>query len=417
MSTARPVGQDETPTSDRSGLPESPPYGQSARRRLGTLTVVTTPDRWVKVASDAGLGALFLAAIAIQVFALAASWGGASWVPGALAAIVVCGLALARRRERTWTAVTGLVVAALTILIGLLPATRLPTEPGPAMALGLAVLIGSAVRTLAPVRAGAIAGAELLLIVAQLAVGPVSAVPAIAAATWLAGVAAGLALRVLDGRTRTAADRVRRAERLELARELHDIVAHHLTGMLIQSQAAQVVARRNPEKVSESLVEIEAAGSDAMVAMRRVVELLRDTDDTAPTSPQPEGLGEMVRRFGKQHANVRLSSPEDTTDWPPEVTSTVYRIVQEALTNVLRHAPNARSVDVTVDRDTKGVTVEVVDDASPSTARPGHRGGYGLIGMRERVETLGGTLSAGPRPSGAGWSVRTTLPIPTREPR
>ncbi|MFC9255727.1 sensor histidine kinase, partial [Amycolatopsis thailandensis] len=383
----------------------------------GNLTVVTTPDRWAKVASDAGLGALFLAAVAIQIFALASSWGGASWIPGALAAVVVCGLALARRRERTWTAVAGLAVAALTIFIGLLPITRLPAEPGPAMALGLAVLTGSAVRALAPVRAAAIAGAGLLMIVVQLAVGPVSAVPAIAAATWLAGVAAGLALRLYDGKARAAADRVRRAERLELARELHDIVAHHLTGMLIQSQAAQVVARRNPEKVSASLVEIEAAGSDAMVAMRRVVELLRDTDDTAPTAPEPEGLDELVQRFGKQHANVRLSSPEGSSDWPPEVTSTVYRIVQEALTNVLRHAPHARSVDVTVDRDAKGVTVEVVDDASPSPARPGHRGGYGLIGMRERVETLGGTLSAGPRASGAGWSVRTTLPIPTREPR
>ncbi|RSM36190.1 sensor histidine kinase [Amycolatopsis balhimycina DSM 5908] len=378
---------------------------------------MTIPDRWVKVASDAGLGILFLGAIVLQAFALARSWGGASWVPGAIAAAVVCGLAVARRRERTWTAVAGLAVAALAVLLGMLFAGRLPAEPGPATALGLAVLIGSAVRTLAPVRAGLIVGAGLVVIAAQLAAGPTSAVPAIAAATWLAGLAAGLALRLLDAKARAAADRVRRAERLELARELHDIVAHHITGMLIQSQAAQVVARRNPEKVSESLTEIEAAGSDAMIAMRRVVELLRDTEDVAPASPGPEGLSALVERFGKQCAQVRLSVPDDEPDWPPEVTSTVYRIVQEALTNVLRHAPHARSVDVTVGRDTEGVTVEVVDDAPPGSARPHHRGGYGLIGMRERVETLGGSLSAGPRPSGAGWSVRTTLPIPTREPR
>jgi signal transduction histidine kinase len=94
----------------------------------------------------------------------------------------------------------------------------------------------------------------------------------------------------------------------------------------------------------------------------------------------------------------------------------VYRVVQEALTNVLRHAPKARSVTVTVGQDAQGVTVEVTDDASAAPARHHHRGGYGLIGMRERVETLGGSLRAGPRP-GAGWSVRATLPVPARESR
>jgi signal transduction histidine kinase len=96
--------------------------------------------------------------------------------------------------------------------------------------------------------------------------------------------------------------------------------------------------------------------------------------------------------------------------WPAEVTSTVYRIVQEALTNVARHAPHAHGVTVTVDQNPSGVTIEVVDDAPPGPVRAAHRGGYGLIGMRERIETLGGTLHAGPRPD-AGWSVLATLPI------
>jgi signal transduction histidine kinase len=98
------------------------------------------------------------------------------------------------------------------------------------------------------------------------------------------------------------------------------------------------------------------------------------------------------------------------------VTSTVYRVVQEALTNVRQHAPKARSVLVTVEQGPQGATVEVTDDAPAASGRPHHRRSYGLIGMRERVETLGGSLHAGPRP-GAGWSVRATLPVPTSGPR
>jgi signal transduction histidine kinase len=352
----------------------------------------------------------------------------------------VCGLALLRHRGQTWTAVAGLVVAAVAFVVPLLPGAQLPAGLGPSIALGLAVLIGSAVRVLPTVtsmeraccacrstfvraswtmrytvRAGSIAGCGLLLVAAQFASRPATAVTAIAAVAWLAALGVGLSLRRLDDRAKTNAKRVRRAERLELARELHDIVAHHITGMLIQAQAAQVVARRDPENVSDSLTEIEAAGFEAMAAMRRVVGLLRDTDDAAPASPGPEGLSMLVERFSRQGPKVRLHAPDDDTEWPPEVTSTVYRIVQEALTNVLRHAQHARSIDVTVGRDAETVTVEVADDAPPNTARPHHRGGYGLIGMRERVETLGGSLCAGPRP-GVGWSVRATLPVPTREP-
>lgn len=372
---------------------------------------MTIPDRWVRGLSTAGLGVAFLVAIALQSLALAQTWGAAYWVPGCVAAVVVCGLALVRQRERFWTAVVGLVVAALAVVVPLLPETRLPVGLGPALALGLAVLIGSAVRALSPVRAGAIAGAGLLVVAGQFAAKPASAVPAIAAAAWLAGVGAGLLLRGLDDRARSLADRVRRAERLELARELHDIVAHHITGMLIQTQATHVIARRNPEQVPESLTEIEAAGAAAMSAMRRVLGLLRDTDDAAPATPGPESLSALVERFSRQGPPVHLTMPDDENDWPPEVTSTVYRIVQEALTNVLRHARQATSLDVTVTRDTEAVTVEVTDDAPANPGRPHHRAGYGLIGMRERVETLGGLLYAGPRPGVPGWSVRATLPI------
>jgi signal transduction histidine kinase len=144
--------------------------------------------------------------------------------------------------------------------------------------------------------------------------------------------------------------------------------------------------------------------------MRRVVGLLRDNDDVVSVAPGPEPLGELVSRF--TGPAVRLRLPNGETRWPPEVASTVYRVVQESLTNVARHAPRARSVSVTVAQDGRTVTVEVADDAPPAPAQY-HRRGYGLVGMRERVEALGGTLYAGPGES-AGWMVRAVLSLEER---
>ncbi|MER5768205.1 sensor histidine kinase [Streptomyces sp. NPDC001985] len=382
-----------------------------------------TPERWVRALPAAALGSVFLLVISVQALAIAQTWGGLFWVPGAATGALVCALALIRHRKRTRTAVAGLAVAALAVLVPMLPGTRLPAGLGPSTALGLAVLIASAVRALPAERAAGIAGGGTVVVAAQFAARPLSAVPFIAGAVLLAALGAGLSLRMLDNRARAAEERLRRAERLDLARELHDVVAHHITGMLIQAQAARIVARRSPERIPESLADIEAAGAEAMAAMRRVVGLLRDTgatdgaDATAPASPGPESLSALVERFGRQGPAVRLSVPGDGDPWPPEVTSTVYRVVQEALTNVLRHARHTRSVEITVGRAPGAVTVEVVDDAPPRSVLPRPRAGYGLIGMRERVETLGGSLVAGPRPGG-GWAVRATLPLhlPTGRP-
>ncbi|MGK5557527.1 sensor histidine kinase [Actinomadura kijaniata] len=375
-------------------------------------------DRWTRGASAAGLGVVFAAAITVQAAAIAQTWGVAYGLPGGAAAAVVCVLALLRGRGRAWTAVAGLTVAALAVLAPVVSGVDLPSEPSPATALGLMVLVGAAVRTLPPVAASAVAAAWAAVIAGgrfavETGTSGASGVAVMNGLAWSAAVAAGLAFRTLDARAGATAERVRRAERLELARELHDIVAHHITGMLIQAQAAQIVARRDPGQVGGALAEIEAAGSDALAAMRRVVGLLRDADDGAPASPGPEELEALVSRFEGKGPTVLLRVPE-RTGWPPEVVSTVHRLVQESLTNVLRHAPQARSVEITVDRVAEGVVVEVVDDAPHGSARPQHHGGYGLIGMRERVESLGGTLDAGPGPD-AGWSVRAVLPVATRE--
>ncbi|MGI5520079.1 sensor histidine kinase [Micromonospora sp. CA-259024] len=370
-------------------------------------------DRLFRAAATAGLAVVFLAVIGIEATAIAQTWGARYWLAGGAAAVVVCVLALVRQRQRAWAAIAGLGIAGLAIAAARV--FHLPTEPGPAMALALAVLVGSAVRALPPVPGGVLAVGGLAVVgSAYLAARPhasgASGVVAMNAAAWFGAVTVGLALRLLDERAAATAEKVRRDERLELARELHDVVAHHITGMLIQAQAAHVVVRKNPGQVTESLTGIEAAGAEALRAMRRVVGLLRDAEDAPPASAGPEQLGVLVERFNRQGPPVRLRMPEQRTAWPPEVTSTVYRIVREALTNVARHAPHAHGVIVTVDQNPSGVTVEVVDDAPPGPVRAAHRGGYGLVGMRERVETLGGSLHAGPR-SDAGWSVLATLPV------
>ncbi|WP_131739977.1 sensor histidine kinase [Actinomadura roseirufa] len=373
------------------------------RARLGTAT---------------GLGALFLTAVTVQALAVATSWGAEYWPPGSAAAASVCVLALLRNRWPRGTTALALAVAAAAV-----PAARLlhlPGEPGPAMALGLAVLVGFVVRTLPPVTAGAVAGGGLAVAVAgEIAArtsSSGSSVADIELLCWCAAVVTGLSLRLPAARARVTAERVRREERLALAREMHDVVAHHIASMLIQTQAAQVVARRRPEDVPRTLTEIETAGADALAAMRRAVGLLRDpgdAGDAAPLSSGPERLEELVERFGRTGPAVRLHLADEDRDWPPEVAGTVYRVVQESLTNVARHAPLARSVVVTVRRDGAAVAVEVADDApgAPARARGVAAGGYGLLGMRERVEALGGTLEAGPR-DGRGWSVRAALPLP-----
>ena len=369
-------------------------------------------------ATDIGLGAVFAGALALQASQIAVSWGGDYWLFGCVAGLVVCSVALVRRRHLVGAASVGQAVAVAAILVGWY--ADLPHEPGPAMALGLAVLVGSAIRALPARSAVTVAAGGFLVVATGFLVGlsgssSSAVVAGLNGVTWLGSVAAGLYLRLLDTQRRAIAEQVRRDERLELARELHDVVAHHITGIVLQTQAAQIVSRKSPEKLSGSLADVEAAGSDALAAMRRVVGLLRDGDDAPGSTPGLEQLTDLVDRFTALGPDVRLRLPDGEPSWPPEVTSTVYRIVQESLTNVSRHAAHARSVSVRVDRERDAVTVEVVDDASPIPTRY-RRGGHGLVGMRERVEALGGTLLAGPRP-GSGWSVRATVPVLAQDRR
>jgi signal transduction histidine kinase len=178
--------------------------------------------------------------------------------------------------------------------------------------------------------------------------------------------------------------------------------------------------------LDEVLARIEEAGTEALTAMRRAVGILRDAEDAAGPAgapPDVERLAELVERFRGRGTGpaVRLNLPAEPAPWPPEVTTTIHRIVQESLTNIARHAAHARSATIDVAQDRDAVTVSVVDDAPPTRGHHPHRAsgtpgglgsGFGLIGMRERVEALGGRISSGPEPAG-GWAVRATVPIPS----
>ncbi|MGZ4545446.1 MAG: sensor histidine kinase [Blastococcus sp.] len=193
-------------------------------------------------------------------------------------------------------------------------------------------------------------------------------------------------------------------ERARLARELHDVISHTLSVVVVQAAGARASGNVSPA----TLEKIEHSGRESMAEMRRLLDVLRRDDDEAGLAPQPgvTGLPVLAGQLRDAGLPVELTIEGDCADLPATLGLSVYRIVQEALTNTLSHAGPARA-RVTVRAEPRAVTVEVVDDGTgpPSPAGIGH----GLIGMRERVTLFGGELSAGPRPEG-GFAVMARLP-------
>ncbi|WP_194914793.1 sensor histidine kinase [Catenulispora rubra] len=205
-------------------------------------------------------------------------------------------------------------------------------------------------------------------------------------------------------------------ERLRIARELHDVVGHSISLITVQAEAATRSARTNPEAVTPFLATISATGREALAEMRRVLAVLRP-DAEPEMSPQPglDDLGELVARFESGGLPVRLDAPP--SDLPPGVGLAVYRIVQESLTNVLKHAGPGATAAVTVEPGRGSVRVSVLDDGcgpagSTGSTRPPSGAAHGIVGMRERVAIYGGTLRAGPGINGGGFEVEAVIPLP-----
>ncbi|MEU3785043.1 histidine kinase [Streptomyces sp900129855] len=240
----------------------------------------------------------------------------------------------------------------------------------------------------------------------------------------LAGITAGLGgyLRTLDHRRGVAVAETRCSERLAMAADLHDFVAHHVTGILIQTQMARMMVSSEPDRLDPVLAGIEHAATEALNSMRLTVGILRDDpEQTArldePGASHPVGdltaLAELVDGFGgptglKAELHRDASLPRNL---PHEVQAAAYRVVQEALTNVRRHASDATEITVALTHADDNLHVTVRDNGRGGAPMPyaARGGGFGIVGLAERVTALGGTLHTGPRKD-HGWEVLALLP-------
>lgn len=221
---------------------------------------------------------------------------------------------------------------------------------------------------------------------------------------------AGLYLRWVDHERRRDLDLVRQDERLAIARELHDVVAHHVTGIVVQAQAAQAVWSERPEVAPDALARIEAAGAEALGSMRRLVSTLR-ADEAGPLAPAAtlDDLQALADRSTAMGLPVHVHL-DGVNELPPSVAPSIHRVVGEAITNAQRHAAGATAVEVRLQAVGDELTVEVVDDGDAPRAPRTRAPGYGLTGMAERTEALGGRFEAGPV-VGGGWRIHARLPL------
>ncbi len=385
--------------------------------------------------------ALALDSVSTGVFALFALLGtvvtavGPTVAAAVWSVVIVVPLAWRRRRPvasavavytagllHTVLGIPGLVPADLAVLLALYSVTVY----GPRWAHRTAV-------------AGAVVGSFVLaatLLLLRMAPDPVAAVALalFCAVTALAVWAAGLVRRsrretILAWRDRAERLEIERdqqaqiataAERARIAREMHDIVAHSLSVVIAQADGGRYAAQADPDAAGRALGTIGETGRAALADMRRLLGVLRDDggvgvlDPASPAElvPQPaaqdiERLVESMRANGLAISLVRMGTPRPL---PPGAGLTAYRICQESLTNVLKHAGPDPSVTVLVQWEPAALTLEVTDDGRGAAA-VSDGAGHGLVGMRERAAMFGGTVSAGPRPGG-GFRVRARLPLP-----
>jgi signal transduction histidine kinase len=216
-----------------------------------------------------------------------------------------------------------------------------------------------------------------------------------------------------DSARRLARDAVAN-ERLRIARELHDVLGHHLSLINVQAGVGLHLMDNRPEQAREALAAIKTASSEALREVRAVLGVLRPEEEAAPRQPAP-GLGRLTDLTADAGLPVTTTTVGERRELPAEVDRAAYRIVQEALTNVRRHAAPGSAATVSVTYAVNEIRLSIRNDGPAAKDPPDGDGGSGIAGMRARAASLGGTLAAGPPPEG-GYLVSAVLPTATGEP-
>jgi signal transduction histidine kinase len=336
----------------------------------------------------------------------------------AAAAGLVLALSLAWRR-RAPLVVLGVAIAT-SVLANVVAVLDEATTP--AIALVVAVYSVGAHTSGLRASVGGLGVAALIAanVAEQFSLGDLLFIAMIVGGAWLAGRAIRYRRereRVLERLTvdleREREEKARAAvaeERVRIARELHDVVAHAISVIVLQARGGRRSLATDPTETHEALDTIEATGSEALAEMRRLLGMLRSDDEEIALAPQPslrylDALAAQVREAGLP---VDLSVEGEPTELPPGVDLSAYRIVQEALTNALKHAGPATARVVVRYRE-NDLELEIADTGADAGASDGGEG-HGLAGMRERVSLYGGRIEAGPR-DGGGFAVRARLPL------
>jgi signal transduction histidine kinase len=365
-----------------------------------------------------------------------------AWPPDVAVALVVVALELVNLAVRAPAPDGGAPDAALLIATGvpLLWRRRFPVTVGVIVAtativiaalgvphLGLAVLVviyGVAARGRDPLRLGfAVLTLVATVLVPVFTPDDLSDIPrnlALYAATWVLGTLqrqraahtaelerrAAQLLAQREENARLAAE----VERGRIARELHDVIAHAMSVIVVQTGAARAIAGADPERADRILARVEAVGQESLAEVRHVLGRVSAAGEAAPLRPRPglQSLEELLRRFRDAGLPVELTVAGERRPLTASADLAAYRIVQESLTNALKYAERPTRVAVRLAYERDRLVVEVADDGARA-AGGGANGGYGLQGIRERAAALGGTATSGLQPGG-GFAVRVTLP-------
>ncbi|MFF2960951.1 sensor histidine kinase [Streptomyces sp. NPDC057963] len=430
-------------------LPQTPPpvdgLVSAARRNLreiahglshpshpSTPLLADAPKRWQRLLPYPVVLALVATFVPVTINVLIHQYGVNGGLAGALAVAQAAPLLmLAHRPLQAWWIIFPADIVGAVALLGH-PVDRFGIWPWPAPTLVgyLFVLLALALRetrqTLAAIWVATGAASLVLhLISPERSNGSALLLVVLGAAVLVIGAAVrergDAQRRLAEQETISEAERAQRTlleERTRIARELHDVVAHHMSVITVQADSAPYRISGLSEEAVEEFGAIAASARESLTEMRRLLTVLRSEGTAGERTPQPglDRVQQLVEATVRAGLPAELSLAADVSDVPQAVDLSAYRIVQEALANVVRHAPGARTrVSITSDGD--HLTVLVVNDRAEQPGSPLETTGtgHGLVGMRERVRLTGGTLDTGPLPDG-GFRVAARLPLATASP-